>query len=73
MSLSEELRKDRRERIRQIEYERERERLEREKPKKAIAAAPWDEERVFEREIIYDRPPPPGVKREIRERTYVTR
>lgn len=50
--------------------------LERERPRLALAQQPWDEERVIEREIIYDRPPPrrePEVKREIREKIYVTR
>lgn len=44
-----------------------------ERPRKLLAAEPWDEERVYEREIIYDRPPPPIARREVREKVYVMR
>ena len=75
--MSEDIKADRRNRIRQIEFEQRIETAERPKKPLAIAAPPpppWDEERVFEREIIYDRPPPPGRReREVRERTYVLR
>ena len=75
VSISDDLRRERRDRIRQIEYERSHP-PERERPQRQIAAAPWDEERIFEREIVYDRPPPPPpppARREVRERTYVLR
>ncbi|MCJ1307944.1 hypothetical protein MMC25_001593 [Agyrium rufum] len=80
VNISEDLRRDRKERIRQMEWEqthpieRDRARLERDRPK-AIAERPWDEERIIEREVVYDRPPPPPVerRREVRERTYVMR
>ena len=42
----------------------ERERLRLEDRKKPQLALPWDEERIFEREVIYDRPPPPPVPEE---------
>ena len=74
VEVSEELRQERRDRIRAIEWERQREReveVIPERPRKQLAAQPWDEERVFEREIIYDRPPP--LRREVREKVYVMR
>ncbi|MCJ1258794.1 hypothetical protein MMC24_006627 [Lignoscripta atroalba] len=53
VEISEDLRQNRRDRIREMERERLAER------KKPQLALPWDEERVFEREVIYERPPPP--------------
>ena len=78
MDFSEDLRRDRRDRIRALEWEREHPpEPERERPRKQLAERPWDEERIFEREIIYDRAPqpplPPPVRREVREKVYVMR
>ncbi|MCJ1416440.1 hypothetical protein MMC32_002776 [Xylographa parallela] len=77
VELSEDLRRERRERIRAIEWERAHEpEPEPERPRRQLAAEPWDEERIFEREVIYDRPPPPPmppVRREVREKVYVMR
>ena len=79
VELSEDLRRERRERIRAIEWERAHEpepEPERERPRRQLAAEPWDEERIYEREIVYDRPPPPPmppVRREVREKVYVMR
>ena len=47
VELSEDIRRDRRERIRQIQWERERLNDRRERQ-------PWDERRVVEREVIYE-------------------
>ncbi|MCJ1340002.1 hypothetical protein MMC09_005296 [Bachmanniomyces sp. S44760] len=58
VDLSEEIRRARKARIRDMQFERE-EVLER--PKKQLALG-WDEERIVEREVIYDRPPPPGKR-----------
>ena len=57
VELTEDIKRDRRERIREIEAEREM--AERQRRPLALPPAPWDEERVVEREIIYDRGPPP--------------
>lgn len=56
VELTEELKHDRRERIREIEREQ---RLPPPKPRLALAGRPWDEERIVEREIIYEGTPPP--------------
>ena len=47
VELSEDIRRDRRGRIRQIQWERERLNDRRER-------RPWDEQRVVEREVIYE-------------------
>ena len=47
VELSEDIRRDRRQRIREIQWERERLNDRRDR-------RPWDEERVVEREIIYE-------------------
>jgi hypothetical protein len=39
------------------------------RPRRQIAEQAWDEERIYEREVVYDRPPP--VRREVREKVYV--
>ena len=56
VELTEDIRRDRRERIREIQAERDMER--RRLPLALPAPQAWDEERVVEREIIYDRAPP---------------
>lgn len=53
VELTEAVKRDRRERIREIEFERS---LPRDRPRKPLAL-PWDEEKIYEREIIYDAPP----------------
>ena len=53
VELTEAFKRDRRERIREIEFERS---LPRERPRKPLAL-PWDEEKIYEREIIYENPP----------------
>ena len=53
VELTEAIKNDRQARIREIQYEREAP-----PPPKKQLALPWDEERVFEREVIYERPPP---------------
>lgn len=60
VELTEDIKHDRRDRIREIQWERE-VRPERERPlvRKQLAAGPWDEERVFEREVVYEGVPPP--------------
>ncbi len=60
MELTEDIKRDRRDRIREIQWERE-VRPERERPlvRKQLAAGPWDEERVFEREVVYEGVSPP--------------
>ncbi|MCJ1405086.1 hypothetical protein MMC11_008312 [Xylographa trunciseda] len=77
VEISEDLRRERRDRIRAIEWERTHEpEPEPERPRRQLAAEPWDEERIYEREIIYDRPPPPPMgpmRREVREKVYVMR
>lgn len=57
VEITEDIKRDRRERIREIQAEREF--AERRRQPLALPAPPWDEERVVEREIIYDRAPPP--------------
>lgn len=59
VELTEDIKRDRRERIREIQAEREF--IERPRRPLALPPAPppWDEERVVEREVIYDRGPPP--------------
>lgn len=59
VELTEDIKRDRRERIREIQAEREF--VERPRRQLALQPAPppWDEERVVEREIIYDRGHPP--------------
>jgi len=62
--ISDDIRRDRKERIRQLEWEQRHPRrpaLPPAPPVPAIAAKPWDEERIYEREIIYDRAPKPRV------------
>ena len=56
VELTEDIKRDRRERIREIQAEREF--VDRPRRPLALPPPPWDEERVVEREIIYDRPPP---------------
>lgn len=56
VEATEAIKRDRRERIREIEFERS---LPREKPRKQLAL-PWDEEKIYEREIIYEGPPRGG-------------
>lgn len=56
VETTEAIKRDRRERIREIEFERS---LPREKPRKQLAL-PWDEEKIYEREIIYEGPPRSG-------------
>lgn len=64
VDLSEDLKRDRRERIREIEWEQRQPLpppLPREKPRLAIQGGrPWEEERIVEREVIYEGPPPPS-------------
>ena len=57
VELTEDIKRDRRERIREIEAEREM--ADRQRRPLALPPPPWDEEKVIEREIIYDRGPPP--------------
>lgn len=57
VELTEDIKRDRRERIREIQAEREF--AERPRRPAALPQPPWDEERIVEREIIYDRGPPP--------------
>jgi len=54
VDLSEDIKTGRRERIREMQRERE---APRERPRKPLALG-WDEERIVEREVIYDGPPP---------------
>lgn len=54
MDLSEDIKRGRRDRIREIQGERQ---APRERPKKQLALG-WDEEKIIEREIIYDGGPP---------------
>ncbi|KAL8843339.1 MAG: hypothetical protein Q9170_000197 [Blastenia crenularia] len=54
VELSEDIKRDRRERIREIE----REQRQPAKPRLALSGRPWDEERIVEREVIYEGPPP---------------
>jgi len=57
VELTEDIKRDRRERIREIQAERDS--AGRPRRPLALPQPPWDEERVVEREIIYDRGPPP--------------
>ncbi|KAL8932032.1 MAG: hypothetical protein Q9211_006568 [Gyalolechia sp. 1 TL-2023] len=57
VELSEDIKRDRRERIREIE--REQRQGPPPKPRLALAGRPWDEERIVEREVIYEGAPPP--------------
>jgi hypothetical protein len=57
VEITEDIKRDRRERIREIQIEREL--AERPRRPLALPQPPWDEERVVEREIIYDRGLPP--------------
>lgn len=52
VELTEDNKRDRRERIREIEFERS---LPRERPRKQLAL-PWDEEKIYEREVVYEGP-----------------
>ncbi|KAL8814950.1 MAG: hypothetical protein Q9191_008501, partial [Dirinaria sp. TL-2023a] len=52
VDLSEDIKRGRRDRIREMQWERER------PPPRKQLALPWDEERIVEREVIYDGPPP---------------
>lgn len=52
VEITEANKRDRRERIREIEFERS---LPRERPRKQLAL-PWDEEKIYEREVIYEGP-----------------
>ncbi|KAL8806929.1 MAG: hypothetical protein Q9182_001058 [Xanthomendoza sp. 2 TL-2023] len=59
VEVSEDLKRDRRERIREIEREQ---RLGSQKPRLAIEggrSGGWDEERIIEREVVYESAPPP--------------
>ncbi|KAI4240169.1 MAG: hypothetical protein L6R40_005302 [Gallowayella cf. fulva] len=58
VEVSEELKRDRRERIREIEWE-QRHGPAPSKPRLALEGRAWDEERIIEREIIYEGAPPP--------------
>ncbi|KAI4286850.1 MAG: hypothetical protein L6R35_003900 [Caloplaca aegaea] len=63
VEVSEDLKRDRRERIREIEWEQQRQPA---RPRLALTAGgggggrPWDEERIVEREIVYEGAPPPS-------------
>ncbi|KAI4178189.1 MAG: hypothetical protein L6R41_008507 [Letrouitia leprolyta] len=57
VELSEDIKRDRRERIREIEWEQRQSLAP--KPRLALAGRPWDEERIVEREVIYEGTPPP--------------
>ncbi|MCJ1468586.1 hypothetical protein MMC07_007215 [Pseudocyphellaria aurata] len=52
VEITEAHKRDRRERIREIEFERS---LPRERPRKQLAL-PWDEEKIYEREVVYEGP-----------------
>ena len=54
VDLSSDIKKGRRERIREMQFERE----VLDRPQRKQLALPWDEERIVEREVIYDGPPP---------------
>ncbi|KAL9612663.1 MAG: hypothetical protein Q9167_002745 [Letrouitia subvulpina] len=56
VDLSEDIKRDRRDRIREIEWEQ---RQAPPKPRLALPGRPWDEERIIEREVVYEGPPPP--------------
>ncbi|KAI4222561.1 MAG: hypothetical protein L6R36_006060 [Xanthoria steineri] len=65
VEVSEDLKRDRRERIREIEWE-QRHAPPPPKPRLALESGRpggWDEERIIEREIIYEGTPPPGSRR----------
>ncbi len=56
VEVSEDLKRDRRERIREIEWEQRH--APPPKPRLALEGGrPWDEERIIEREIVYEGPP----------------
>lgn len=57
VDLSEDLKRDRRERIREIEWEQRQPPPP--KPRLALPGRPWDEERIVEREVVYEGTPPP--------------
>ncbi|KAI4275791.1 MAG: hypothetical protein LQ337_002952 [Flavoplaca oasis] len=57
VEVSEDLKRDRRERIREIEWEQRH--APPPKPRLALEGRPWDEERIIEREVIYEGTPPP--------------
>ncbi|KAL8905384.1 MAG: hypothetical protein Q9207_002668 [Kuettlingeria erythrocarpa] len=57
VEVSEEIKRERRERIREIEWEQRQPAPS--KPRLALAGRPWDEERIIEREVIYEGAPPP--------------
>ncbi|KAL8735081.1 MAG: hypothetical protein Q9181_002939 [Wetmoreana brouardii] len=57
VELSEDLKRDRRERIREIEWEQRQPAPP--KPRLALAGRPWDEERIVEREVVYEGAAPP--------------
>lgn len=77
VQISDDIRRDRKERIRQMEWEQRhppRPALPPAPPVPQIAHKPWDEERIIEREVVYNRspkplrlprppPPPPGPPR----------
>lgn len=56
VELTEDIKYDRRRRIRQIQDERDFVEEERLPTRRALADQPWDEERIVEREIVYDGP-----------------
>jgi hypothetical protein len=58
VELSERIRRDRQERIREIQWEREKleDRKLREEKRREIRDVPYEEERIIERDIIYDGP-----------------
>ena len=56
VELTDEIKHDRRRRIRDMQEEREFLREERPPRRQMALQQPWDEERVVEREIIYDGP-----------------
>ena len=63
--LTEDIKHDRKRRIREMDAEREFLREERERPARRPLALPqqaWDEERIVEREIVYDGPPRRGYR-----------
>ncbi|KAI4233235.1 MAG: hypothetical protein LQ349_004535, partial [Xanthoria aureola] len=65
VEVSEDLKRDRRERIREIEWE-QRHAPPPPKPRLALESGRpggWDEERIIEREVIYEGTPPPGSRR----------
>ena len=74
VEISEDIRKDRRERIRQIEWERKMPPPPEPEPRMMLDQRPYEEDRIYEREVIYRTPPPPPRRREeIKETVYVLR